>query len=76
MYQLISEPTRYRNGQEPSLLDLIMTSDDNLTRDIDLKPPLGKSDHVVIEFSVKNQHVTKERNLNRLDLKRMDIAVF
>ena len=76
LYQLISEPTRYRNGQEPSLLDLIMTSDDNLIRDIDLKAPLGKSDHVVIEFSVKNQHVTKERKLNRLDLKRMDIDVF
>ena len=64
LYQLITEPTRYRSGQEPSLLDLIMTSDDNLISNIDLKAPLGKSDHVVIEFSVENQHVTKERKLN------------
>ena len=76
MCQLIKEPTRFRMGQEPSLLDLIITTDEHLINNIEIKAPLGKSDHVVLEFSVTNQNIRNEKNRNRLDIKRLNVDQF
>jgi len=46
-------PTRYRHGNTPSLLDLIFTDSPHNIASITSLPPLGKSDHVVILFSLK-----------------------
>lgn len=51
--QLVTEPTRFRLYQQPSILDLIMTSDRNLLGDLEYLPPLGKSDHVVLKSSIQ-----------------------
>jgi len=48
--QHVTFPTRFRNNQMPSLLDLILTDDENTVSYIISLPPLGKSDHIVIEF--------------------------
>lgn len=56
--QLITEPTRYRAGQVPSLLDLVLTNDPDLFSKIELLPPIGKSDHVVISATI--QVITRE----------------
>lgn len=53
LYQLVNKPTRYRLGYEPSLLDLIMVNEESLVTDIVHKPPIGKSDHCVLEFSIQ-----------------------
>ena len=50
MYQNVEENTRHRHGQEPSLLDLILTNDNNAVRNIELSTPLGRSDHKVMCF--------------------------
>ena len=52
LHQLVDFSTRFREGQEPSLLDLIITADDAMISDISPNPPLGKSDHVVITFKL------------------------
>ena len=52
LYQLVDFPTRYREGQKPSLLDLIIVNEEGMISDIDSRNPLGKSDHVVISFSL------------------------
>jgi hypothetical protein len=53
LQQLILEPTRYRCGQRPSLLDLLLCNENNLIYDISLTSPIGKSDHVVIEYKLQ-----------------------
>jgi hypothetical protein len=53
LQQLILEPTRYRCGQRPSLLDLLLCNENNLIYDTSLTSPIGKSDHVVIEYKLQ-----------------------
>ena len=50
LYQHVTEPTRRRGTDEPSLLDLILTNEEMQISDIRHKPPLGKSDHDVLSF--------------------------
>lgn len=51
--QLVPFPTRYRLSQTPSLIDLILTGDPNLLGEINQSPPIGISDHCVIETSIQ-----------------------
>ena len=48
--QHVAEPTRYRNGQLPSLLDLILTNEPHQVDRVEINQPLGKSDHASLEF--------------------------
>ena len=50
LYQHVNKPTRYRDGQVPSLLDLVMTNEEGMIEDMQFLPGLGKSDHCVIVF--------------------------
>ena len=52
LIQHVLEPTRFRHGQRPTLADLIISSEEDLVRNIRYLPPLGKSDHVCILLSV------------------------
>jgi hypothetical protein len=45
-----AETNRGRIGQECSLLDLIVSAEENAIADIGYKAPLGKSDHCIITF--------------------------
>ena len=51
LFQDVGEPTRFREGQTPSILDLILTNEENMVEKIDYLPSLGKSDHVVLGFN-------------------------
>ena len=48
LIQHIHEPTRLRQGQQPSLVDLLFTNRDDMVTSTELLPGLGKSDHSVI----------------------------
>ena len=50
-FQHILDPTRYREGNESSVLDLILTNEEEMVTDIKHLPGLGKRDHLVIDFS-------------------------
>ncbi len=50
--QHIKEPTRWREGQKANTLDLLFTSKDGLVSDIEVLPPIGKSDHGVVLFNI------------------------
>ena len=52
LFLYITQPTRARQGQNPHILDLILTNEESLVQDIEYKSPLGKSDHSVIEFQI------------------------
>ena len=51
LFQDVREPTRFIEGQIPSILDLILTNKENMVEKIDYPPSLGKSDHVVLSFN-------------------------
>lgn len=53
LFQNVSEPTRCRGMDDPSLIDLILTSEDNQITDLEYVSPLGKSDHSVLVFNFK-----------------------
>jgi len=60
LYQHISDGTRHRIGQQPSLLDYVFTDEDNVIDDVQFSTPLGKSDHVRIELSyIQGQQVNE-----------------
>jgi hypothetical protein len=51
--QFVQECTRFRSGQNPSLLDLIFISNPDLATNFNYLPPVGKSDHVLLEFNIQ-----------------------
>ena len=51
LYQHVKDKTRYRQGQTPNTLDLIITNEPDVIEAVVLEPSLGKSDHVCIVFS-------------------------
>ncbi len=52
LIQHIKEPTRWRDGQKSNTLDLLFTNKDGLISDVEILPPLGKSDHGIIVFNL------------------------
>ena len=48
--QHVCEPTRYRAGQRPSLLDLVFINESHRVDRIQISEPLGMSDNAVLEF--------------------------
>ena len=53
LHQMVAVPTRYRLNNLPLLLDLIITNNEDLISPLNFSSPLGKSDHVLIEFQIK-----------------------
>ena len=62
--QMITEHTRIRNEQQPSVLDLLITNNEDMVVRHSIDAPLGKSDHasinVEIVFNVKKR-IDKDR---------------
>ena len=52
--QYVKNSTRGRNSDNPSLLDLVLSNNDDLIDNVSLLPPLGKSDHSTIEVLVNH----------------------
>ena len=52
LYQHITEPTHYRIGTEPHLLDLVLTNDEGMVVDMAYLHGLGKSDHICLVFNL------------------------
>ena len=68
-----TEPTRYREGQEASLLDLVLTNRDDIVNEISTEAGLGKSDHVMLLISLNWTHTqskSERLNCNRAGLKQ------
>lgn len=64
--QLVTKPTRYRIGQVPSTLDLIITSDPSLFNDIKYLPPIGCSDHVTLSTCI--QIILTKKIMSKLNI--------
>ena len=51
LFQHILKPTRWRGSNKPSILDLIISNEENMVSNIEYSSPLGKSDHCVVTFN-------------------------
>ena len=52
LHQHVTQPTRYHHEQNPSTLDLLLTSEENMINHINYLPGLGLIDHVCIFFEL------------------------
>ena len=52
LHQHVNQPTRDRDGQQPTLDDLILTSDPDMIDHIEHTSHLGASDHQCLKFNV------------------------
>ena len=52
LHQHATEPTRYRHGQNPNVLDLILINEENMIKGIEYIQGLGLSDHVYLMYNL------------------------
>ena len=52
LFQHVMEPTRYRHGQEPHILDLVLSNEEGMVTHLEYLPGLWKSDHVCLLFTL------------------------
>ena len=66
--QHVSQPTRKRGTDEPSLLDLVLTDDTTQISEISYDSPLDESDHSTLnfEFNCSIERPTKRETFNYL----------
>ena len=65
LYQHVLEPTRYRSGEDPSLLDLILTNEEGVIQNLAYHPGLGDSDHVSLTFDLTCHSDQNERTQSK-----------
>ena len=77
LIQKVTKPTRRRQGQNPTLDDLILVNDDRIISEVDHQDPLGKSDHDVLLFQLNldkqkaAEQIEYKYNLNRGDYSKL-----
>ena len=64
LIQIVNKPTRRREGQNPTLDDWVLISDDGLASNVEHEDPLGKSDHEVLTFNL-NITINKMKEDNK-----------
>ena len=65
LYQHVSEPFRYRSGEDPSLLDLILAKEEGVIQNLAYHPGLGDSDHVSLTFDLTCHSDQNERTQSK-----------
>ena len=73
--QHITCPTRHRHGQRSSLLDLVLTTNNISASSFTHLPPLGRSDHDVITFSLEIAFSSKSTKVKRRNFKNADYVL-
>ena len=66
--QHVLEPTRTRENQTSNILDLVLSKDPELVVSLEVLPPIGKSDHVVLKICT-NIELTTPDPVNRETLR-------
>ena len=74
--QHVKNPTRYREGNVSSVLDLIFTNEEDMVNDITFLPGLGKSDHLLLDFSLDcyTEERVPTKNSEKLNFFKGDYA--
>lgn len=70
--QHVLEETRFRHGQRPSRLDLVLTNESNMITDLEYLPPIGASDHACLVFNYICYADTKKSQEERFNFHKGD----
>ena len=70
LFQHVTQPTRFREGERPSVLDLVFTNEEGMVMGLQYLPGLGKSDHVTLWFQLACYTHQTSAQLNRLNFNR------
>ena len=70
LFQHVTRPTRFREGERPSVLDLLFTNEEGMLMDLQYLPGLGKSDQVTLWFQLACYTHQTSAQLNRLNFNR------
>ena len=52
MPQHVTDPTRGRGSNNPNVLDLTISNDDEIIGDVENFNPFGRSDHCILTFEI------------------------
>ena len=74
LHQHVTFPTRFRQGNSPRVLDLVFTNEEDMVQNLHALPGLGKSDHIVLRFSLVGYTSQEPSTVPRLSLNRGDYA--
>ena len=65
LVQKVSQPTRQRGSDRPTLLDLLLVNDEYLVENIQYESPLGLSDHCMLVFEIMGTKEVKNQKIRR-----------
>ena len=76
LFQLVTQPTRFRPGTEPHTLDLVLTNEEGMIHNMKYTAGLGNSDHICIQFGLvytatKMIHKNMGYNYYKADFNKM-----
>ncbi len=63
--QWVTDDTRFRENEAPSRLNLIFTKEQEIVEDLKCINPIGKSDHVLIQFTVMDNNLSIRKEDHR-----------
>ena len=67
LFQHVEQPTRFREGETPNVLDLVFTNEEGMIHNLKHLPGLGASDHATLRFDLVSFSPAKP---HQKDLKR------
>ena len=74
LFQHIDQPTRYRDKQQPTIDDLILSTDELLVDDIKYESHVGKSDHITLSFAINfDAHIKLSRTQKSYKYHKTDL---
>ena len=74
LFQHVHEPTRYRVGELPSTLDLILSNEEGMIQNLHYLPGLGNSDHITLHFQLACYTTKSENSAPKLNFWRADFT--
>ena len=75
LFQHVTQPTRYQHGDTPSVLDLVLSIEEGMVKNLRYSADLAASDHVIIEFELACYSETWKEPGNKLDFSRVNFKL-
>merc|ERR1712002_725900 len=70
LHQWVDKPTRGDN-----ILDIVLTTEDNLISNISVREKLGKNDHRIVRFEINIPQQKEQKIIKKLDYRRANITL-
>ena len=74
LYQHVTAPTHFMPNKMPSLLDLVLTSEEGMILNLSHCPPLGNSHHDCLTFKIRGHMEAQGEDPTARDLRNADFA--